>query len=255
MNGTAPAQQSSLKAWRVKAQDSLRTRGAGGTLRVAFSMLREACRRRLTWNPYNPLRQYLDRRYDARFGVDTAGIDPIDEVQSFDANWYSPVPRPTLLRILRRMQLDYSQFTFIDLGCGKGKALLVAAELPFRRIIGVELVARLADIARQNLDKLQLSMKVPPYEVLAANACEYCLPEEPLILFLYDPFAREVLRPVLENFRVSLEKAPRQAYVIYLDPSHKQVFDECKFLTPLTATGQLCIYTSDPRERAVAETR
>lgn len=225
---------------------SIRKRGVLATVRLAMCALRETCRRNLTWNPFNPWRQYLDRRYDARWVVDTAGIDWIEDVQSNDANAYSPVPRSTFLRKLRLIEADYSKFVFIDLGCGKGKALLLASEFPFKRVVGVELSSRLAEAAGDNLRSLQGCRKVPPFEVVAGDAREFSFPAEPLVIFLYDPFKADVMEAVVEQLRRSVEAVPRTAYVIYLDPSHHHVFDRCDTFCLVQHRRDCRVYATRP---------
>jgi hypothetical protein len=44
-------------------------------------------------------------------------------------------------------------FTFIDLGSGKGRALLMASAYPFKRIIGVEFMPELHRVAQENIRK------------------------------------------------------------------------------------------------------
>lgn len=250
MNVGIPTQPEAVEGLRDKALRSIRTRGMAGTLRLSLALLRETWRRNLTWNPYNPLGQFLDRRYDARFGVDTAGIDLIHELESDTVNAYSPVPRWTLRRMLRRLPIHYSDFAFVDLGCGKGKALLVAAEVPFREIVGVEVAPRLAAIARENLRKFARKNRVPQCEVVLIDAREFRLSEKPLVIFFYDPFTAEVMEPVLDGIRRSLQRAPRPIYILYAKPRLRNLMDDCGFLSLVRATSAYCIYEAAPsRER------
>src|SRR5207245_5268496 len=43
-----------------------------------------------------------------------------------------------------------SQLTFVDFGCGKGRALVLAAEHGFRRVLGIECDAQLFAAAQRN---------------------------------------------------------------------------------------------------------
>jgi SAM-dependent methyltransferase len=102
---------------------------------------------------------------------------------------------------------DLSQLTFIDLGSGKGRALMLARQYPFKELIGVEFSGRLVEIARAN-----------GIETIHADATEYDLPPVPTLLFLYNPFGRETMDKVAERTRASLKASPREFVVLYLNP-------------------------------------
>jgi predicted RNA methylase len=48
--------------------------------------------------------------------------------------------------------MKHGETTFVDIGSGKGRALIIAAEYAFKRIIGVEYSPSLATICRRNLE-------------------------------------------------------------------------------------------------------
>jgi SAM-dependent methyltransferase len=89
---------------------------------------------------YDRLQVYLQRAFDFFMGgVDTVGLSrtSVDAYSTGSDNWpYQGCYWPALLFTLKR--LGHAD-TFIDLGCGKGRALLIAARLPYRRVIGVEI--------------------------------------------------------------------------------------------------------------------
>ncbi len=101
---------------------------------------------------------------------------------------------------LTHLPIRREDFTFIDLGCGKGRCLLIASEFPFRRILGVEFSRELCEVARKNLDIVQQSMgRRLNAEVVCQDAAEFVLPDEPLVLYFYNPFDREVMQVVVQN--------------------------------------------------------
>src|ERR1035437_3134747 len=136
------------KKWKHRALSSVRKRGLVGTvIRVPWVAKQMLSAR---WDCYhwdNPWYRYLDRRFDQRFAVNTAEVVELPELQS-DPRFkyavdYGPTHRSIFFHMLRQLSVDYSKFVFIDFGCGKGKALLLAAELPFQQIIGIELSSKL----------------------------------------------------------------------------------------------------------------
>ena len=87
--------------------------------------------------------------------TDTGGVSPVWELDTDSANVrfaerYQAVTTDRLQAALAFLREDWSNFTFVDLGCGKGRALIAASEHGFARIIGVEFAKSLVDIARKN---------------------------------------------------------------------------------------------------------
>jgi SAM-dependent methyltransferase len=127
---------------------------------------------------------------------------------------------------------DPRTLTFIDLGCGKGRALLVAAKLGFKQVIGVEFAHELAETAKKNLEILGITNAVVEH----ADAAEYHFPSGDIVVYLYNPFHKEVLQKVIENLKRSL---PKKVYVIYGIPACAALFDSCDFLARLNLPNEL----------------
>ena len=96
--------------------------------------------------------------FDLKYGLDTQTPIPIRDLEtsapaSRHANPYEGASIPLVHKILRQLRIDLSRFTFIDLGSGKGRVLLIAAQYPFEAVIGVEFSETLHDIAQSNICK------------------------------------------------------------------------------------------------------
>jgi hypothetical protein len=129
-------------------------------------------------------------------------------------------------------------FAFVDLGSGKGRALLVASELPFAKIIGVELSRELHRIAEQNLGRYRsASQRCTTFSLYCMNASEYTFGPEPLVLFLSNPFGRETIRRVLANLEASLVAMPRDAYLVYVNPRFKELMQNSPYLQRVRKVG------------------
>src|ERR1700733_6367017 len=96
--------------------------------------------------------------FDERFGVDTSGL--VYELPSghphdlYNNGYFAVAPSVfhSIMQTLRdRLALNYRRFSFVDVGSGKGRALLLAMDYPFREILGVELSPELDRIARANV--------------------------------------------------------------------------------------------------------
>ena len=171
------------------------------------------------------------RSLDRRFGVDTEGYIPLDQLTGIeslnvaDGVQYQPTPQRLLEKTLAALDIDHRQFTFIDFGSGKGRALLIASRLPFNRIIGIEFSPELHEIAVRNVAKYPVSArKCARIEPICADATLFSLPDEPSIFYFFNPFGPSVLAPVLDNIVRSLERHPRRSLFIYVNPRHPEVF-------------------------------
>ena len=103
----------------------------------------------------------------------------------------------------------------MDLGSGKGRVLLLASEYPFRRVVGIEFAQELNEIAERNVALYgSARRRCDDVRTVTADAADYLLPDEPVVLYLYNPFAPEVLRRHLERNRGSLESGSRPVYVL-----------------------------------------
>ena len=116
-------------------------------------------------------------------------------------------------------RLDLSACTFVDLGCGKGKPLLVAATYPFRRLVGVDISPACIAVARRNLRRYGPERVDPArVELLTMDAEDFAFPAGPLVVYLFNPFPGAVLRRVVARLEASLRERPRPAAVVYVNP-------------------------------------
>lgn len=96
---------------------------------------------------------------------------------------YQPTGEQGLEEAVRSLNEDPQALTFIDLGCGKGRTLLVASVLGFKRIIGVEFARELVLIARENLSK----RNVLNADVIHGDAADFQFPDDNFVLISLQP--------------------------------------------------------------------
>ena len=164
-----------------------------------------------------------DREFDERYGVDSApaGVNLADvQGDNFDGRYFylaSTVAK--FRRMLAELKVRHEDFTFIDLGSGKGRTVLLAGERPFRRVIGVEYSRALHEIAQQNIKKYPLK-KAGSFELVLSDVAAYDFPPGPLVVYNYNSFGDEVLTCVLENLDRSARAQPRQIFLVFLNLGH-----------------------------------
>jgi SAM-dependent methyltransferase len=161
------------------------------------------------------------RAWDLIHGVDTCGEIPLLHL-NFESEHKTPgleyqSHHPELIRAaIARLDVPYKDYTFVDYGCGKGRVLLVAAEFPFRKILGLEFAPQLAESARRNLKTYRAkNLKCSQSEVITGDATEYELSVEPQVLYFYSPFAPNVLNQVINRIESSWQRFPRDLLVLF----------------------------------------
>ena len=195
--------------------------------------------------------RYGDIDYDFDHGVDTtwATVSLRTRVRELLSGGQYQPSEPTLFhKILRALPVAPDGFTFIDLGSGKGRTLLMASAHPFHRIVGVELLPEYAAIAQRNIARYHGErQKCFALESQQGDARDFIFPAGPTVLYLFNPFPEYVLRAVLANLRNSLTVYPRPLFVIYHNLVYERVFVECAWLQPVYRTPQFAIYRGLPQ--------
>ena len=184
----------------------------------------------------------VDRRFDAGLGVDTGGITAVRHLtvpahRRACAVDHIAIDPGEFERAISALPIDLSPFTFVDFGSGKGRAVLLAAALPFRRVVGVELAPELHQIAARNLEASLPERRRADVELCCMDACEYELPDAPLVAYLYHPFGPEVLAPLARRVTSSFRRSPRSIFVVYLNPFHKALWLDAGFVLVAAAAN------------------
>jgi hypothetical protein len=184
--------------------------------------------------------KFLAHWFDWRHHVKTCGEEDPRELTVLGENAvhaiaYIPTTPRSGRYMLRNIPVsDVSSYTFIDMGSGKGRMLLLAAELPFRRIMGVEFAANLYAQALKNVktyrNPKQVCFQIEPVHM---DATMFEFPPEPSIIYFFYPFQQLVMEPVIRNLDRSLAEHPRDVIVVYFNPVLSDIVE---------AAGNLRVY-------------
>jgi hypothetical protein len=235
-------------------QRVLRRRGVLGTVRRTLlelpsllRLLRPSYYR--AWTAERAVERAADATFDRTHGVDTGGKIHSAAMHDIESdNWvYSNNYTPTRVELFEQMigasDIEPHRFSFIDYGSGKGRVLLLAARLPFRRVVGVEHSPTLHRIAEKNLRNIRFAdRRSGAVESICIDAVQFRIPEESVVLYFFNPFERTIMSAVRDNVVRSYEDNPRSIVVIYLRPIHSDVWDEVGFLKRYACSDRFIIY-------------
>ncbi|MCU1223270.1 MAG: class SAM-dependent methyltransferase [Edaphobacter sp.] len=188
--------------------------------------------------------------FDQIHGTDTSGLIPAGRLLTGHPNdahvtaYYGVAP--SILRTLIDHWLatppphPISRYTFVDIGAGKGRAMLVASQLPFHQVIGIELNPAMADIAQQNLDLWLEShatdttaSRIAPIRLFQQDALDFDLPRTPTLAFLFHPFEAPVLKALLRRIETQLTRHPGPFDLLYVNAECRSVLDRHPAFTRL----------------------
>jgi SAM-dependent methyltransferase len=190
--------------------------------------------------------------FDTSRGVQTSGLAKRADASRVvgvvrDSHMYGPVrARNARAALLDLPVKDFSEYTFIDVGSGRGRMLFVAAEYPFRQVLGVEYAIDLHAEAKANVKRYlvrghqkQRCVAIGPIQ---ADAAEYEFPEQKLVLFLFNPFGPDVTNRMLDNLERSLKTCPRHVVILLVWPEFSHVFAERKWLRQVRTTRRYHVF-------------
>lgn len=176
----------------------------------------------------DPEARAVDSGFDARHGTDTGGhLTPgqlaLPAERRRTATMYLPTMDGELQAMLAALPwsaTERQQATFIDLGSGKGRVVLLAAMARFRAVVGVELSPILHRVAVRNLAVVRAARPpLAPVLLVRGDATDLEPPAGPLITFLYHPFTEPIAEQVMDRLRSSLVAAPRPTAILYGHPA------------------------------------
>ena len=167
---------------------------------------------------------------DVQYGIDTIGVLSAGEISS-DKKLIPQITiyagsQPSIVRTSISALGSIEDYTFIDFGCGKGRAMIVATEFPFREVVGVDLSPALAATARVNAAKVAKQFPDRPRVTIAeANVIDFPLPSGKLAIFAYHPFGADVLARIVRNLEAALAADTPHVFFVYDFPVHSEILD------------------------------
>lgn len=187
---------------------------------------------------YRRFKAETDRAFDEQRGVDTGGTQLLADLTIDSPNAALGVshiatgPRQ-FHRAMAGLEVDHSSWTFVDLGSGKGRALMMAADYPFAAITGVEFAVELDAIARRNL----ATLGDPRVTCQLGDAEAFEFPQTDLVVFMNNPFDPPLVERIARSLEATVRANPRMVRVVYINPCASEVFTQAPWFHVAEVSG------------------
>lgn len=173
---------------------------------------------------------YQEIKGEKKYKIDTTGADELKDLSKngidiSHATMYMPISYLLLEEIFRQLSFT-SKKHFLDIGCGKGRAMCVAAYYGYKYITGVDFSQQFCEDARNNLQLTQKKFSAMNYTITTADAMNYEIPEAVDCIFLFNPFDVVIMNAVVYNIMESARMYPREIIVAYANPLFEELFLE-----------------------------
>ncbi|OCA56056.1 thioesterase domain-containing protein [Photorhabdus namnaonensis] len=168
--------------------------------------------------------QYLD--------VQTDGI-------AFDDKWhanspvctrYMPAHYSVIHKALMSLPIEYSDFEFVDLGCGKGRTIICASDYNFSKITGVEMIESLALIAQQNVNVINKKNHI---EIIQTDVNNYQFNENHVVIYNFDGFLNDQLKQLLRRLKTDVYDKGYRVLILQIN-GDDAIYQHCLWLTSET---------------------
>lgn len=156
---------------------------------------------------------------------------------------YEPVDEDEFIATLHGIPISPSDYCFVDLGSGKGRALLLAAKAGFNKVIGVEFSEDLHLRAKKNIEAASKSWpNTNRIQTIHGDAGDFNPPSAATVLYLYNPFDAAIMSRVLKNWEDSMSSHTHDIWVMYGNPTEVALFRNSLYFQYVSSVAQFAIF-------------
>ena len=168
-------------------------------------------------------------RGEKKYGINTTSANDLSEFQIkgnqlVHATEYMPVNYFTIENVLGHLPENAKHGMFLDIGCGKGRALCVAAAYGFKKLYGIDFAKQLIDESEKNLALIKTCYPSIQYELSWSDISTLEINKDVSTIFLFNPFDEVLMKNIIRKINSSLQQYPRELYVLYCSPRHEELF-------------------------------
>lgn len=178
----------------------------------------------LRWRHIRSREQRIERRFRIETSVpETKYLDEVRSANKTFAVPYEPIQLNVfndMMKSLKRLIGNPAKYNFIDLGSGKGRALIYASEAGFGRCTGIEFSEKLHEKSLANIKSYtSISNRECEFHLHCTDAADFTFPNDDIVLFMYNPFGIEVMTSVLDKIDQFARSSCDEMYVLYRNPT------------------------------------
>ncbi len=172
---------------------------------------------------------YHEVRGERKYSLDTSRLDTLRGLtitgdNLSEAQMYQGASYFLLENIFRKLSEFYRGSHFVDMGCGKGRALVVAAHHGFQKLTGVDFAEELCKEAVENCKLVARKYPGLQYQIIHSDSAAYAFASDADVIYFFNPFDHRVMRRVVDNLLRSIQARPRTMYIMYINPQLKSIF-------------------------------
>ena len=184
------------------------------------------------WNIAFPILLH-EIRGEKKYEIQTTGSDELKKTKAAGvdishATVYMPANYLLLEEIFKTLPKEGLSH-FLDIGCGKGRALCVAAHHGFEKVTGIDFSQEFCSNAELNLQHTQIKFPSLQYSIINKDALLLAIPKDADCIFFFNPFDQFVMNHVAKKILASYKNNPRDIYIVYLNPLYKNEFLQLDF--------------------------
>lgn len=173
---------------------------------------------------------YKEWQKERELGIRTFGAHApaelsIEADSKLGGHLYQPSSSVIFEKAMNTLAFNFTDKVFLDIGSGKGRALILAAEAGFKKVIGVEYAAELNDMAHTNIEKVRNRFPNTEFVLNEGDALAYDIPDEVGVIYLFNPFDEEATRGLLQKVKPSFNRT-RPMHLVYVNPIHCHVLQQ-----------------------------
>jgi SAM-dependent methyltransferase len=170
---------------------------------------------------------------EKKYGITTTGADELQSLEEKGieidhATIYMPASYDLLEEVFEQIKNTGHQH-FLDIGCGKGRVLSVAAHHGFNKVTGIDFSKEFCNAAEKNLAVTKQTIPSLQYKIINNDAFYFEIPTDVDCIFMFNPFDEVIMSGVAENILESYEINPRTITLIYANPMYKEELLEAGF--------------------------
>ena len=180
----------------------------------------------------HPLRARLRLRIGTMIERQVERLDPVfDRGLNTSRNFFGPTSGEggllyvaglnswhILPQVLRKVGAS-DRDVFVEFGCGTGRVVHQAARWPLKRVMGVEIIPEVADLAQSLVVAHRRKYRCRSVEIVTCDAARFRVPDDLTIAYHAYGFREKTLDAVLRNLIESIDSRPRRVRLIYYRPS------------------------------------